>query len=139
MYEIFTYEVVKGRLLRESYSWERAFTVIEKVITISDIILTYPINFYRDNQASTSIYIFNRNYIYYICSLSNGKEFGIKVLKPENIIDMSLSVGEDDDDVSLTMVLNNENIVLSSKDNTNRYHSYKYAEALVEITTIYSR
>ena len=138
MHEIFIYERVKGRLLRESYSWERAFTVIEKVINISDIVLTYPINFYQDNQESTSIYIFNRNYIYHICSQSNGKKFGIKVLKPENISDMSLSVGEDDD-VSLTIVLNNENIVLSSKDNTNQYHSYKYAEALVEITTIYSK
>lgn len=138
MHEIFTYQRVKGRLFRESYSWEKVFITLEKVISFSDIVLTYAINLYVDKPGSKSIYLFSRNYIYQICSQKDSNEFKITVFKAENISEMSLSIIEDDD-VNLSIVLNKKNIILSSKDDTNQYHSYKYAEALVEIAGIYSK
>jgi len=137
MHEIFTYNRVKERFYRQSYSWERVFNVIERVINVSDIMVTYPKNLYQDDLESTNVYLFSKNCIYNICSLTNGKEFEIITIKPDNITNFKLNFIEDNN-VMLTLCLGDEEIILSSKEDASEYLSYKYADVLLEIVKIYS-
>lgn len=137
MYEIFSYNRVKERLFRESYSWERVFNVIEKVITVSEIMLIYPKNLYKNDFESVIIYFFCKTCIYYMSSLTNGRNFEIIALKPDTVSKFKLENTEHDS-VILTFCIGNDEIILSSKDDTSEYHSYKYAEALLEIVKIYT-
>lgn len=137
MHEIFKYNRVKERLFRESYSWERVFNVIETVINVSDIILTYPKNLYQNDFENVNVYFFCKTCIYNMSSLTNGRKFEIIAIKPETVSKFKLENTEDDN-VILTFCIGNEEIVLSSKNDTSEYHSYKYAEALIEIVKIYT-
>ncbi|GAB6152939.1 hypothetical protein JCM17380_16890 [Desulfosporosinus burensis] len=139
MHEMFKYDRVKKTLCSNSYAWESAIAVLEKLINVPDIILTYPINLYDDDwHGSVSVFFFTRNYIYHMYFQSGNKEFPIRVFKSENISEIVLSI-KGESAVSLKIVLKDEYIVLSSQDAPNNYTSHKYADALVQIGAIFSK
>ena len=137
MHEMFSYKRVKERLLRESYYWDRVFTTIENFINTTQVAISYPKNLYLKKGGNISLYLFTKSCIYCINFLESENEFDIRIIKVDNIIEMNLKVKKDGN-VVLTIYLKDENIQLSSKDDTNEYQSYKYAEALLEIAKIYS-
>mgnify|MGYP000400250025 CR=1 FL=1 len=137
MHQMFTYNRVKEWLLGESYAWDRVFDIFEKVVNVPDIIIAYPKSLYRNNLENINIYFFSKGHIYSIYSSTNGKDYEINDINPRNICKIKLNISGNDN-VVLAIAINNEEILLSSKEDANQMQSYKYAETLLEIAKIYT-
>jgi hypothetical protein len=135
MSEMFTYSYVKGALKNKSYLWEDNFELIEQVITPSEVIIAYPKNLYNDD-VEKCVFFFQKNCIYNLI-FESSKLYKVIAFNPKSILKIIIDT-QGRGNATLKIIFSDEEIILSSTDSMNEFQDYKYVEALLQITKLYS-